>query len=133
METLIRLQTPHLHHINLTFFGFETCCTYSIAGLSKCNFFDIKTFIGGRPLSSIFKPIESSSEQKNPLVVAMLSISCVCMNMSLLLLVSLQVSGCDLASTLNPMEKEKPVPLTSAQAPGDECQSCQHTCYLTHT
>ncbi len=54
---------------SLTFFGLEICCTYSIAGLRIWSFFDIKTFIGGRPLFCIFKPIESSSAQNNPLAV----------------------------------------------------------------
>lgn len=46
---------------SLTFFGLAICCTYSIAGLRICSFFDIRTFIGGKPVFCIFKPIESSS------------------------------------------------------------------------
>lgn len=48
--------------VYLTFFALEICWTYSIAGLRRWIFFDIKTFIGGRPLFWIFKPIESETE-----------------------------------------------------------------------
>lgn len=46
--------------VELTFFGLEIRCMYSIAGLRMCSFFEINTFIGGRLLFSIFKPIGSS-------------------------------------------------------------------------
>lgn len=65
MLTKINLHTTSLD--SLTFFGLEICCTYSIAGLRICSFFDIKIFTDGRALFCIFKPIESSSVQNNPL------------------------------------------------------------------
>lgn len=65
VHTYIYLRTQNITHYiqshHLTFFFLEICCTYSIAGLRRCIFFDIKTFIGGRPLFWIFKPIESDT------------------------------------------------------------------------
>lgn len=72
--------TPHIHLNSLTFFGLEICCIYSMAGPRICSFFAIKTFIGGSPLFWIFKPIESSSAQNNPL--AAVYTVCVCVWMS---------------------------------------------------
>lgn len=54
------------------------------------------------------------------------SILCVCV-CECLLTASLLLSGSDLESTLNPMEKEKPVLLTSAQAQKDECLARTHS------
>lgn len=118
--------TVRLHLVNLTFFGLEICCTYSIAGLRICSFFDIKIFIGGRPLFCIFKPIESSSAQNNPLAAALYSICCVCVWMC---------SYCSsvpkwlwLGKHFKPYGKR---PLTSTRAQRDECQSCQDTRFST--
>lgn len=116
--------TPHIHLNSLTFFGLEICCIYSMAGPRICSFFAIKTFIGGSPLFWIFKPIESSSAQNNPLAAVYPVCVCVC---ECLLTASLLLSGSDLESTLNPMEKEKPVLLTSAQAQKDECLARTHS------
>lgn len=63
--------------LQLTFLGLETCCTHSIAGLRICSFFDIKTFIGGRLLFCIFKPIELFVRTEQSVSLGVLRCACV--------------------------------------------------------